>query len=89
MYLFKPPTLVHYCHVFQVQQLLGAMKLTQYQARFASEGVAGDILIELMETDLQRDLGMKSKVHRVRVMKIIEGQHSARKILEGENPYEL
>ena len=65
------------------------MNLTQYQAKFASEGLAGDILIELEEKDLEKDLGMKSKIHRVRLMKIIEGQHSARKIMDGESPYEL
>ena len=73
----------------QVQQLLKVMNLSQYQAKFAREGIAGDILIELGDQDLEKDLGMKSKVHRVRLLKIIEGQHSARKILEGENPYEL
>ena len=77
-------------HVYiQVQQLLHVMNLTQYQSKFASEGIGGDILIELGDQDLQNDLGMKSKVHRIRLMKIIEGQHSAKKILEGENPYEL
>jgi hypothetical protein len=73
----------------QVRQLLEAMNLTQYQNKFASEGIGGDILMELEDQDLQNDLGMKSKVHRVRLMKIIKGQHSAKNILEGENPYEL
>ena len=76
-------------HMLQVQQLLQAMNLTQYQSRFATEGIAGDILVELGDQDLRNDLGVKSKVHRVRLLKIIEGQHSAKKILEGENPYEF
>ena len=65
------------------------MNLSRYQAKFASENVTGDILIELGDKDLENDLLIKSKIHRVRLMKIIEGQHSAENILEGESPYAL
>lgn len=65
------------------------MNLGRYQAKFASENVTGDILIELGDKDLENDLLIKSKIHRVRLMKIIEGQHSAENILEGESPYAL
>ena len=87
------PTHYTFLHFFllhiplQVQQLLVAMNLGQYRARFASESIAGDILQELGHEDLENDLQIKSKIHRVRLMKIIEGYHSARSIMEGESPY--
>ena len=65
------------------------MNLGQYQAKFVSENVAGDVLIELADEDLENELFIKSKIHRVRLMKIIEGQHSAKSILEGESPYSV
>ena len=64
------------------------MHLGQYRAKFAEEMISGEILIELGQEDLERDLEIKSKIHRVRLMKIINGHHSARNILVGENPYE-
>ena len=65
------------------------MNLGQYRAKFAEEMISGELLIELGPEDLERDLEVKSRIHRLRLMKIIEGHHSARSILEGQSPYEL
>lgn len=65
------------------------MNLSQYKAKFAEEMISGEILIELGQDDLERDLQIKSKIHRIRLMKIIDGHHSARNILEGQSPYEM
>ena len=79
----------YHCIYMQVLRLLGAMNLSQYQAKFVSEQVTGDILIELNDEHLESELQIKSKIHRVRLMKIIEGQHSAKSIIEGESPYSI
>ena len=73
----------------QVQELLQVMNLGQYKEKFADEMISGELLIELGSEDLEQDLEIKSKIHRLRLMKIIEGHHSARSILEGQSPYEL
>lgn len=73
----------------QIQDLLQVMNLSQYKAKFAEEMISGEILIELGQDDLERDLEIKSKIHRIRLMKIIDGHHSARNILEGQSPYEM
>lgn len=65
------------------------MNLGQYKEKFADEMISGELLIELGSEDLEQDLEIKSKIHRLRLMKIIEGYHSARSILEGQSPYEL
>ena len=70
-------------------ELLDIMNLSQYQATFSEEMISGEILVELDDRDLENDLGVRSKIHRVRLMKIINGHHSARNILDGENPYDL
>ena len=51
------------------------------------ERVNGEILIECDEHVLEADLQVMSKLHRVRLWKIINGKHSAESILKGEDPY--
>ena len=39
----------------------------------AQEKITGDILLELNEDELKSELGIKSKIHRLKVMKVING----------------
>ena len=71
----------------QVQKLLEAMGLSQYCDTFASERLSGEILAELNEDVLQYELKITSKIHRLRLMKVIQGQHCAQSLLAGLNPY--
>ena len=63
------------------------MKLSQHKDKFRTEQISGEILCELDDEALEVDLGVKSKIHRVRLMKIMSGKHSAANLLNGENPY--
>ena len=67
--------------------LLEVMNLKQYQALFMAEQIDGKILVECTEEVLQKELEITSKLHRVRLMKIINGHHSAVSIMEGRVPY--
>ena len=49
--------------------------------------VNGEILSECDEEVLCNDLGIASKLHRMRLLKVINGHHSAKSILAGEDPY--
>lgn len=71
----------------QVQELLEVMGMKQYQEVFKIEQVNGEILTECDDELLASDLGVSSKLHRMRLMKVITGRHSARSILAGEDPY--
>ena len=62
----------------QIQQLLVAMKLEQYQAKFLEQQICGEILAELGEKELEQELGVSSRIHRVRLLKISAGLHRAR-----------
>ena len=65
----------------QIQQLLGAMQLPQYKVAFQQEQIDGEVLIELDEQILESDLQISSRIHRIRLMKLISGNYSAEDIL--------
>ena len=56
-------------------KLLEEMDLTCYIDTFTRERISGDVLLELEETDLQQELGVKSKVHRFVDIKILFAIH--------------
>ena len=68
-------------------RLLKAMGLEQYNQSIAQEHITGDVLVECTEAILEKELNIASKLHRVRLMKLIDGSHSAKGILSGEGPY--
>ena len=39
----------------------------------SQEAVGGDILVELNEDELETELGVKKKIHRLKIMKVING----------------
>lgn len=57
------------------------MDLAQYKETIIRECIGGDILCELDEQSLESDLGVAAKLHRVRLMKVINGHHSAEQFL--------
>lgn len=57
----------------QVLTLLDLMGLKVYQENFSSEQVSGEILSECDEEVLKVDLGIASKLHRMRLLKVISG----------------
>ena len=66
---------------------MDAMELSQYKEAFAKESVSGEILSECDNDILESDLGVTSRLHRLRLMKIIDGRHSAAALIEGADPY--
>ena len=53
--------------------LLDSMSLEKYQENFKREQVNGEILSECDEEVLTNDLGVSSKLHRIKLMKVISG----------------
>ena len=72
----------------QVLDLLAAMNLHQYQDVFRSEQVDGEIFSECDEGVLEHELGITSRLHRLRLLKIITGESSAvlERFLESQDP---
>ena len=61
--------------------------MKKYQDRFSQEGIDGAILMDVEEQTLQSELGVTSKLDRVKLMKIIRGERSAKSVLEGQYNY--
>ena len=57
------------------------MNLEQYKETVTREFVDGEILSELDDKSLENDLGISSKIHRLRLMQIITGSRSAKDFL--------
>ena len=70
--------------VIQVLQLLDTLKLSGYSEAFRKEGINGDLLLALDDPTLQQDLGISSRLHRISIMRFINGKSSAKDILEME-----
>ena len=56
--------------------MLGLAGLGQYGEMVGTEGVSGDILAECNEEILSTELAIKSKIHRLKLLRIIEGKAS-------------
>ena len=57
------------------------MGLKQYAAKFSHELVDGELFFELDDVMLEEDLGITSRLHRLRMMKIIRGEQSVNDFL--------
>ena len=72
------------CHVnkhAQVCSLLDSLGLKQYKKAFQREQVDGEILCELDEDILEKELGVRSRLHRIRIMKVVNGRIDAREAI--------
>ena len=68
-------------HVDEIIQLLESMQLDEYKESFKKEKIDGEVLSSLTEADLLHELNIQKRLHRVRLMKVIEGVYSASEIL--------
>ena len=58
----------------QILKLLEKMSLEMYKESFKREQITGEILSECDEEVLLNDLDVKSKLHRMRILKVISGE---------------
>ena len=54
--------------------LLKSAGLETYAEVFKAECISGDILQEIDESVLSKELGVTSKLHRIRMMRLISGK---------------
>ena len=52
------------------------MGLNKYKEQFIKEGITGSLLSEFDEEILETELNVKSRIHRIKLMKIIQGSQS-------------
>ena len=66
----------------KVLLLLDGMGLGVYKEAFSREKITGDIMLELNDSMLKDELGVKLQIHRIRIMKVVSGQHSLADLLK-------
>ena len=57
------------------------MSLSAYKSIFEQKNISGDILLSFDDGILERELGIRSRIHRLKFMKLIRGQYSAEKFI--------
>lgn len=65
----------------KVIEMLHKMRFDQYIAEFRNEYISGAIMCELNEEILEKELCIHSKLHRIRLMKVVQGETDARLLL--------
>lgn len=73
----------------QVQRLLEVMGLEEYQEAFRRQQLNGDLFSDCDEDILVNELKVTSRLHRMRLMRVISGQYSVQDILSGNDGYIL
>ena len=69
----------------QVLQLLAEVGMEDLQL-VSHENLTGDILIELNEEELETELGIKKRIQRLKVMKVINGSKAVTEYLKIAEP---
>ena len=65
------------------------MGMEQYRETFRKQQINGDILTDCDDDILQNELKITSRLHRIRLLRIISGQYSVQKIMSGDDGYVL
>ena len=63
------------------------MGLQQYHQVFRDQQINGDLLSECDEDILKSELQVSSRLHRMRLLKLILGQYSIQEIMSGRDGY--
>lgn len=53
--------------------MLDTLYCSQYKEAFKNEEIDGSLFVELDREILQKELGVTSKIHQIKIMQIIEG----------------
>ena len=56
--------------------MLDILGLSEYETIFRKEKISGSLLKEIDEEILEKDLGITSQLHRMKLVSIIEGEQS-------------
>ena len=67
---------------FQVLTLLERLNMSAYKEVFEEERIDGQILLECDDEILSTELKVTSRLHRIKLKKIISGKQSVQELLE-------
>ena len=52
------------------------MGLSEYKEHFIKEGITGSLLSDFDEEILETELNIKSRIHRIKLMRVMDGRQS-------------
>ena len=55
---------------------MNKLGISQYKEMFIAEKIDGPIFIELDEEVLEKELGIASRLHRLKILRLLEGRVS-------------
>ena len=61
--------------------MLDQLGLSQYKESFMEEKISGSLLQDCTEDMLENDLQIKSKLHRLKIMRVIDGRQPLTQLL--------
>ena len=64
--------------------MLDKLGLGQYKDTFRNEAINGTIFIDLDEEIIENELKVKSKIHRIKIMRLVTGKQSVTDLLRNE-----
>jgi len=73
--------------LLQIIFMLEMMGLEQYTPTFKQEQINGDILSTCDDALLKDELKVTSRLHRIRLLKVIAGTYSIHEIMAGKDGY--
>lgn len=73
--------------LLQLVRLLEAMGLEQYCETFRQQQINGDLLSDCDDDLLRNELTISSRLHRMRLLRIISGQYSVMDLMAGRDGY--
>ena len=62
--------------------LLDKLGLSKYKNKFSEENITGSLLSEFDEEILEKELGITSRIHRIKLLRIIDGRQSINTLFE-------
>ena len=78
---------IHIIHTLQLIRLLEAMGLEKYSETFRQQQINGDLLSDCDDELLKNELTILSRLHRMRLLRVISGQYSVMDIMAGRDGY--
>lgn len=66
-----------------MQKVLVSLGLQQYVGIVEQEGLDGGIFVELDEDTFSQEMGVESRIHRLKMMKLIGGHYDVQNLLMG------
>ena len=64
--------------------VLSRLRLSQYRDVFDKEAITGSLLLDLHDESILIELGMNSRLHQLKIQRLLDGRESVRTLMKNE-----